>query len=768
MLTALRWFALVLALVLALAAAAPALGQVRPLPDMVMDPAPARAERPDPQALRELAATLKNPDQREQFLQRLDTLIQAQQERRSVVAETRQALSATLRELAVDRWRAAQRAVHQAWATLARVPGALARFVEGLADPATRWAWLTLLARVAVVLGAGIAGELLVRRLVRRARSRVPADPGLPTRRRALLGLGRALVRLLPLAGFGAGIAAGLPLAGVTTTAGTVVRMLALGWVAGRAAMVAVRYVLAPGTPVLRLVPVTDPHAVELNCRLRRVVSVGVGAAALPPALSEVGVAAPALDVLAAVLWFLAAWLVAVFVVRVRQPVARALLGPPESPRTRAAVPRYAAAFWYVPGVAFIAALYAAWALSVPGGPLFLVRAGLLTLAVLVAAAWGHRLLDRALARCLDLGAELRATHPELEPRANRVLPMLRRATGWLVNALAVLAVLEVWGAGLLAWIDSAVGRTLLSAIVTVAVAGAVLAAAWEALDALIARRLTRSAQRDNPKRAARMATLLPLVRNALRAVLILLGALLILPELGVNIGPLLAGAGVVGIAIGFGAQTLVRDLITGIFILVEDSFSVGDWVSVGGHEGEVQALTMRTVAMRDLSGYLHVVPFSQVTTILNMTRDHAYALVDIPVAYREDEDAVAAELRAAAEELQEDPEWSPVLLGALEIFGLERMTEAGMEIRVRIKTRPLMHWKVRRELLRRAKQRFEARGMAVGVPHRTLAFTEDRDGDAAPARVVVREGGDRRARASDPGAAPAAPASPLGGDGEA
>jgi small conductance mechanosensitive channel len=176
-----------------------------------------------------------------------------------------------------------------------------------------------------------------------------------------------------------------------------------------------------------------------------------------------------------------------------------------------------------------------------------------------------------------------------------------------------------------------------------------------------------------------------------------------------------------------------VKDLITGLFILMEDSIHVGDVVRVGGHVGVVESLTVRTVRLRDLQGTVHTVPFSSVDTIENLTKDFSYALIDIGVAYREDYDHVVTLLTHVAEEMAEDSKMAANIMEPLEVMGLNELADSAVVIRVRFKTPPLKQWAVRRDFLRRVKKRFDEEGVEMPFPHATLYFGADRDGAAAP-----------------------------------
>jgi small conductance mechanosensitive channel len=199
-----------------------------------------------------------------------------------------------------------------------------------------------------------------------------------------------------------------------------------------------------------------------------------------------------------------------------------------------------------------------------------------------------------------------------------------------------------------------------------------------------------------------------------------------------------------VGLAIGFGAQALVKDVITGVFILLEDAIAVGDWVEVGGVMGGVESMSIRSVKLRDLNGVVHVVPFGDIASVTNMNREFGYALMDIGVAYREDVDEVIEVLKEIGAEIREDETVGPQILEDMEVFGLNNLLDSAVEIRVRMKTKPLRQWSVRREFLRRTKKRFDELGIEIPYPHQTLYFGVDKEGNAPAAHVRFEESAEK------------------------
>jgi moderate conductance mechanosensitive channel len=205
-----------------------------------------------------------------------------------------------------------------------------------------------------------------------------------------------------------------------------------------------------------------------------------------------------------------------------------------------------------------------------------------------------------------------------------------------------------------------------------------------------------------------------------------------------VNIGPLIAGAGVVGIAVGFGAQKLVQDVITGVFILMEDTISVGDVADVGSHAGLVEALTIRSVRLRDLAGSVHTVPFSAVSSVINMTKDFSHFVLDVGVSYREDTDQVVEVLKEIDAEMRAEPEFARRMIAPIEILGVDSFADSAVIVKARLKTRPIEQWTVGREFNRRMKKRFDALGIEIPFPHLTMYFGVDKQGGAPPAHLRI------------------------------
>lgn len=237
---------------------------------------------------------------------------------------------------------------------------------------------------------------------------------------------------------------------------------------------------------------------------------------------------------------------------------------------------------------------------------------------------------------------------------------------------------------------------------------------------------------------ARRAETLGRVVRYLVALVVGAIAFMLVMAELGVTLAPILGAAGVVGLAIGFGAQSLVKDYFTGFFLLLEDQIRTGDVVTVAEHTGVVEDITLRHVRLRDYHGNVHFVPNGLISTVTNMGRDFAQAVVDVGVAYREDVDQVIAEMKVVGAALRADPQLGPAILSDLEVAGVERWDDSAVVLRCRFRVAPLQQWGVRREYLRRLKAAFDAAGIEIPFPHLTVYAGADRSGQAPPLPLRV------------------------------
>jgi small-conductance mechanosensitive channel len=515
-------------------------------------------------------------------------------------------------------------------------------------------------------------------------------------------------------------------------------------------AKVAVRLALSPSATALRPLPIGDRAAAYLASRINLIVGVvGYGQLLVVPIINSnvsfaAGRAVSAL-IAVAVLGF-AIWLV----LRNRRPVTDWLLGPqaepaPDTPEADIeTAPRRAgrargglawlARHWHWPALAYLLTLFVIVMLR-PGDAVFqtfLASAQVLVVALLGFAASG--VLSRAMVRGVILPARVSDRVPLLQGRLNAFVPRaLFVLRGVIFVGVVLLAFNAIGLIDLRAAMISQFGLRVTGMILSVSLVLLVSFALWLALTSWVDYRL-------NPEfgsvATARERTLLTLLRNAATIALVVITLMFVLAEVGLDIAPLLASAGVLGLAIGFGAQKMVQDIITGIFIQFENAMNVGDVVTVGGITGTVERLTIRSVSLRDVQGAYHIIPFSSVDMVSNYVKDYGYFVCDMGVAYREDVDEAKRAMLDAFAELKGDPEQASGILDDLEWFGVNAFGDSAVMLRARIKCVPGRQWGIGRAYNGVLKRVFDARNIEIPFPHQTVYFGESKDGRTQSVKV--------------------------------
>jgi len=378
--------------------------------------------------------------------------------------------------------------------------------------------------------------------------------------------------------------------------------------------------------------------------------------------------------------------------------------------------------------------------LTRPGDALpFVLFATLKTLVAIVVGLLTSAFLSQTIGRRIVLSDDLRRKLPLLENRLNSYVPNALRVLRTVILVAVIMVILDAWGAfNLAAWYASERGAHLVGNLISVAVILIVAIGVWLGLASLIEHKLNPETGHGEP--TARAKTLLSLFRNALAIAVVTITGMIVLSEIGINIGPLIAGAGVLGLAIGFGAQKLVQDVITGVFIQVENAMNTGDVVTVGGITGTAEKLSIRSVGIRDLSGTYHIVPFSSVDTVSNYMREFGNHVGEYGIAYRESIDGAIEQLKLAFEDLKASEEHSHKLLADMTVAGVTALANSSVNIRVVIKTTPGDQWGVGRAFNRLVKLRFDEAGIEIPFPHTTLYFGQDKSGSAPPANLRVMQ----------------------------
>jgi len=280
-------------------------------------------------------------------------------------------------------------------------------------------------------------------------------------------------------------------------------------------------------------------------------------------------------------------------------------------------------------------------------------------------------------------------------------------------------------------WVS--VGATAIRVVVIFALAYG-LTRLFRRLLSLFRRRIT--SHMDNIEQVRRVETLARVFRYVTTVLVSLIAGMLILSEIGVSIAPILGAAGVVGLAVGFGAQSLIKDYFTGFFLLLENQIRQGDVVDAGGKSGLVEEVTLRYVRLRDYDGVVHFIPNNLITTVSNMSRGFAFAVIDASVAYREDLDHVMRVMQRVGAELRKDDVFGPKIIADLEMAGVDKWAESSVIVRCRFRVLPLEQWNVKREFMRRLKRAFDEEGIEIPFPHLTVYPGQLKDGSAPALRV--------------------------------
>lgn len=318
-----------------------------------------------------------------------------------------------------------------------------------------------------------------------------------------------------------------------------------------------------------------------------------------------------------------------------------------------------------------------------------------------------RRLSDHWLARVSVGGAEAEVARTQQAARLTWALVRLAALT------VGVVAILGIWGIDAQGWLSGEAGARLMRLALVLIIVTALVEVSGFIIKRLIGGFARRS---SDPRRAAQLRTLGPILTGCAQTILVVVGGLTVLTEVGLKVGPILASAGVLGIAVGFGAQTLVKDFLTGLFLIAEDVVSVGDNVQIAGSSGVVEAMTLRTIRLRDADATLHIFPYSEAQVIHNRTKGFSSYLAEIPVSYDSDLDKALAVIKAVGDGLRADPAFAKMITQPFEVLGVDRLADNAAYIKARFVTEPRAQWDVGREFNRRLKNAFDAEGILAPV----------------------------------------------------
>jgi len=661
--------------------------------------------------------------------------------------------------------------------TLTHFPAFYYWFVRTANDPAAYGLLIDIAWKLALVLGCALAVEWVAFRLIKRPvaflESRLPQtarvplqalaaaaspssvtdvtpEPELQRRRLSLARawqsvvrlpfvLGRLLLELLPVVVF-VGVATALlgTEIGDQSTTRLVILAVVNAYAFSRVLICAVRALAGP----FGLFRIRAETAAYIEIWTRRIVAVGVSGVCFANVALLLGLHRAGYAALLRLVMLIVHLFLVVIILQCRRQVADAIRAPADRVGLAARVRNRVAGLWHVLAIALDLALWAVWALNIRNGYSLLLQYFVGTIAVLLVT----RLITMVVLSLIDRGfrisPELLQRFPGLEIRANRYLPLLRKIVSAVIAFIGFVALLEVWGVDAIVWFyGGQIGSRLISALVTIGIAALAAAVIWEVANALMDRQINTLSREGHFARAARLRTFQPMLRTALLCLIVAVVGLTALSEIGVNVAPLLAGAGIVGIAIGFGSQKLVQDLITGLFLLLENTVQVGDAVTVSGLSGVVENVSIRTMRLRAGDGSVHVVPFSAVTTITNASRGAGNAAVSVNVAFKEDTDRAGEILKDIVAEMRRESTYRPLIRGDLELWGVDKVDGSVVTIVGQIRCTDGGRWPVQREFNRRMKRRFQEEGIEIASASQTFlmqipAPTEP-EANASPRRAT-------------------------------
>jgi len=492
-------------------------------------------------------------------------------------------------------------------------------------------------------------------------------------------------------------------------------------YVISRAIVIIGRFLFQPEDPGLRLVPIGDQWARYAQRWIVLIVSIIAGGLVVAEFALSLGLGEEAYLALLKVVALIGHAMLAILILQCRTPVAVHIRASLARRKSLAMLGGALADSWAFVAAFAVMALWFVWALDVRNGYRVLLHLGGTSIAILILARLVSIIAFGALARLFH--AQEDPDHGSLlQQHAYRYYPLLRRLLSWTIALVTALLLLQVWGANVPQWFQSGtITHRLSSTLVTMAVAITLALFAWEWINVTAERRLDRWTKANDLVRAARLRTLLPMLRAALVLAIAPVVLLTVLSDVGVNIAPLVAGASIFGVALGFGSQKLVQDFITGIFLLMDNTMQVGDAVTLAGVSGTVEHFSIRTVRLRGGDGSVYTIPFSAVSTVNNTSRGLGNAAVRVNVAYGQDIDRAIVTLKEIGTALRHDPQFKDGILSDFSFWGVDQLDGASVTLSGQIECLDSARWGVQREFNRRILDLFRARGIEIANPQRSV-----------------------------------------------
>jgi small-conductance mechanosensitive channel len=655
-------------------------------------------------------------------------------------------------------------------------------------DPATRNAVISAIWRLGVIIGCALLGEWVVRFVLRRPVSAIerrvrpattaPADPAesipsdidpgdlephirgqeprpgrdLALLRRIPLAILHFVLDLAPVLAFALIGNALLSTALVNSAVGNIQTIRLAGvalinaYVLTRLIGCVVRLFVQPSAPGLRLLPMTDETGAYVEIWVFRLIATALFGMAVAEITQLFGLSYAGYLTLIKIVSLIVHIYLVIIILQCRRSVGDWLRAKPRRDGTERHGPivvfrNQLAALWHFFAIFLVMASWVAWAIDRRHGFGKLMLFCLETAAVVVVARLVAMIVLGGFDRLFKIDLELEQRFPGLKERSNRYYALLRGVVTAAIVVLTAIALLQVWGFDAFDWFTSGrIGGRLVSAVITVAIAAIIAVAVWEGANIAIDRHMTRLDRRGDYGHAARLRTLVPILRTVLLILVSIVVIFTLLSEIGVNIAPLLAGASIIGVALGFGSQKLVQDFITGIFLLLENAMQVGDSVTAGGLSGTVEKLSIRTIRLRAGDGAVHIVPFSAVTTVTNVNRGVGNAAVKVTIDAEEDTDRVGDVLKQIALEMREDENFKYAMRSDLQFWGVDDVDGHTATLVGQIVCTDSGRWGVQREFNRRLKKRFAELGIRLAAPMQTVVLRQEEKPEMAEAKESTAE----------------------------
>lgn len=707
------------------------------------EPAAEPQSRLSQDELRRLVRLLENEQERLEFTRHLKALIRLQEEQAAAPAEPTPEITPIVERLFRKFDHFSEQLIEtgrNAAELTSRLPEYLSRLVRVVSDPAGRADLGQLLADT---LG-GLLFAMAVAVLIRRFRPKIPETrPGLF--RLLVLALKRLIYGAAP---YFALLIAVFGLYQTFPVFREVQAIIVLFLFIVFCYQISVHFLLgllSPEAASARLVPLNDEDANYVWVWGLRFARLTAFYFFVNQGLLAMGLSGESHSLIRGVLLVVFPMLLTILILQIAREIKnrRASAEPKPAIEERAArkeallkeLSRLAAGYWAVPAVIYTWAVFIFLISRYRAGFQYLISGTLGTIAVLLGLLLLLALNDKGFRKLFAVSELIKARFPMLEEKTDRYLKVFRTITRAIIVIIGLFVLAQVWGVPVAAMVGSKAGALVIARILaiafTVGVVVVVMGGSQMVTDWLLE-------EKEGKQVSQHRKTLAPLINTTIKVAAGFVGGVVILGQLGVNVAPILAGAGILGLGVGLGAQSLVKDFINGIFILFQDMIAVGDWAVLGDKSGLVEAISLRAVRLRDLSGNVHIIPNSAIDSVTNMTKGFSRAVLDIGVAYREDVDQVMDILREIGEEMLNDPQYGPDILEPLEVLGLQKFDDSAVIVRARVTTKPMKQWAIGREFNRRIKKVFDARGIEIPFPHRTVYMGQPKQGQAPPLEVHI------------------------------